>query len=219
MILDPLSTNRQGVFQFYCYCFSYFKPLVMQFQSASQTKEQLRSALKECRRRPHGNIHKGKLILSNEIFTTVGSETNVVISRFSILDNTGSIHIGPWCMIGARSRIYTHDHVHHGKEPLLAMQERHGLVWQDKYIGKDVWIHENAIVLYQASILPDGFVLGAGSVLTKNPGPYEIWAGVPARKIGIRDELSPAELAGFFKEDKFSLKEYLQQEELHDYSL
>ncbi len=27
-------------------------------------------------------------------------------------------------------------------------------------------------------------VLGAGSVLTKNIPPYEIWAGNPARKIG-----------------------------------
>jgi acetyltransferase-like isoleucine patch superfamily enzyme len=60
------------------------------------------------------------------------------------------------------------------------------VLWQDKEIGRDVWIHDGAIVLYQASQLPDGFVLGAGSVLTKNPGAYEIWAGNPARKIGER---------------------------------
>lgn len=188
----------------------------MRFQSASQTKLELESSLKECRRRPHSNIHKGKLILSPEIFNTAGSETNVVISRFSILDNTGSIHIGPWCMIGARARIYTHDHCHQGREPLLAVQERHGVVWQDKYFGKDVWIHENAIVLYQATILPDGFILGAGSVLTKNPGPYEIWAGVPAKKIADRRELSPAEIKTFFKKPAFSLKEYLHLDELKD---
>ena len=78
-------------------------------------------------------------------------ETNLCISRFSILDCTGSMHIGPWCMIGARSRIYTHDHIHDGLDPLLVQQERYGVVWQDKYIGRDVWIHENVIVLYQVT--------------------------------------------------------------------
>ena len=119
-------------------------------------------------------------------------------------------------MIGARARIYTHDHCHQGKEPLLATQEKHGVVWQDKYLGKDVWIHENAIVLYQASILPDGFVLGAGSVLTKNPGAYEIWAGVPARKIADRKDLSSTELKSYFERPAFSLKEHLQLDELKD---
>ncbi len=119
-------------------------------------------------------------------------------------------------MIGARARIYTHDHCHQGREPLLATQERHGVVWQDKYLGRDVWIHENAIVLYQASILPDGFILGAGSVLTKNPGAYEIWAGVPARKIADRKDLSPSEIKAYFEKPAFSLKEYLHLDELKD---
>jgi acetyltransferase-like isoleucine patch superfamily enzyme len=188
----------------------------VRFRSASQTKEELEISLKECRRKPHSNINKGKLLFPPEVFTTPGSETNIVISRFSILDNTGSIHIGPWCMIGARARIYTHDHCHQGKEPLLAVQEKHGVFFQDKYIGKDVWIHENAIVLYQASILPDGFVLGAGSVLTKNPGAYEIWGGVPAKKIADRKELSALEIKNLFAGEGFNLKDYLHVESLKD---
>jgi len=32
-------------------------------------------------------------------------------------------------------------------------------------------------------------VLGGGSVLTRNPDPYEIWAGNPARKIGERTDI------------------------------
>ena len=188
----------------------------MRFRSASQTREELEHALKECRRSPHSNVNKGKLLLSPEIFSTPGSETNVVISRFSILDNTGSIHIGPWCMIGARARIYTHAHCHQGRAPLLAVQEKHGVFFQDKYIGKDVWIHENAIVLYQASILPDGFVLGAGSVLTKTPGAYEIWGGVPAKKIADRKNLSALEIKNLFAGEGFSLKDYLHIQHLKD---
>lgn len=188
----------------------------MEFERATQTKSELRSAIKKVRRRPHGNVGKGKLILAPEVFRSAGYETNIIISPFSILDCTGSIHIGPWCNIGAGSRIYTHDHCHLGREPLFSVQEKYGVFFQDKYIGKDVWIHENGIVLYQASILPDGFVLGAGSVLTKNPGAYEIWAGVPARKIADRKDLSPAEIKARFEQPAFSLKEYLHLDTLKE---
>ena len=188
----------------------------MEFERATLNKAELRASLKKARRRPHGNVNKGKLVLSPEVFTTAGYETNITISPFSILDCTGSIHVGPWCMIGARSRIYTHDHCHHGRQPLLALNEKYGVIWQDKYIGSDVWIHENAIVLYQASILPDGFVLGAASVLTKNPGPYEIWAGLPARKVADRKDLSPTEIKAYFGQPGFSLKEYLHLDTLKD---
>jgi len=190
----------------------------MEFEAATQSMTELKAALKKARRRPHGNVHRGKLYIAPEALTTAGAETNICISPFSILDCTGNIHLGPWCMIGARTRVYTHDHIHQGRRPLLDQQEKLGVIWQDKYIGKDVWIHENAIVLYQASILPDGFVLGAGSVLTKNPGAYEIWGGVPAKKIADRKELSPIEIKTHFTKPAFSLKDYLHLDELKDTS-
>lgn len=182
----------------------------MQFEAATQTMDELRGALKECLRRPHGNVHHGKLYVSPDSFTTAGKETNLCISRFSILDCTGNIHLGPWCMIGARSRIYTHDHIHHGLDPLLDQQERYGVAWQDKYIGRDVWIHENVLILYQATVIPDGAVIGAGAVLTKNPGPYEIWAGVPARKIADRRDLAPHEIRELAGRKPFSLQEHFK---------
>ena len=51
----------------------------------------------------------------------------------------------------------------------------------------------------------DGFVLGAGSVLTKNPGPYEIWAGAPAKKIGYRDDIDEKILEGLVSQKRYSL--------------
>lgn len=115
-------------------------------------------------------------------------------------------------MIGARTRIYTHDHIHQGQRPLLAQQEQLGVIWQDKYIGTDVWIHENVIVLYQVTEIPDGVVVGAGAVLTNNPGPYEIWAGVPARKIADRLDLSPREVRELVQRKPFTLKEHLKDQ-------
>ncbi len=183
----------------------------MEFEAATQSMAELKAALKKARRRPHGNVHRGKLYIDPAAFATAGCETNICISRFSILDCTGSIHIGPWCMIGARARIYTHDHIHQGRRPLLAQQERLGVIWQDKYIGADVWIHENVLVLYQVTEIPDGVVVGAGAVLTRNPGPYEIWAGVPARKIADRRDLSPRELRELAMGKPFTLKEHLKE--------
>lgn len=183
----------------------------LEFEAATQTRKELADALEQCVRRPHGNVHHGRLYLPPECFAAPGKETNLCISRFSILDCTGSIHIGPWCMIGARSRIYTHDHLHQGRRPLLAQQEEYGVVWQDKYIGRDVWIHENVLVLYQVTEIPDGAVIGAGAVLTRNPGPYEIWAGVPARKIKDRGDLTPDQIRKLAFRQHFSLKEYLKE--------
>ena len=52
-------------------------------------------------------------------------------------------------------------------------------------IGHDVWIGSNVCILRGVSI-GNGAVIGAGAVVTHNIAPYEIWAGVPAKKIGQR---------------------------------
>ncbi len=171
------------------------------------TRDQLMGALKKAVRYPHKHVHKGRLIVSAQVYKTPGLETNLVISPFSILDCTGSIRIGPWCNIGPRVRIYTHDTIHLGKQPLALLENDLGVLWQDKEIGSDVWIHDGSIILYQATHLPDGFVLGAGSVLTKNPGPFEIWAGNPARKVGDRKEMAQAVIETTLRQSRFRLPE------------
>lgn len=52
-------------------------------------------------------------------------------------------------------------------------------------IGNDVWIGDRAII--KAGIcIGDGAIVGMGSVVTKDVGPYEIWAGNPAKMIKKR---------------------------------
>lgn len=179
------------------------------FKSATMTADQLRNAIEAAVKYPHKHIHRGELIISPDAFTTPGRETNLVISRFARIDCTGSVHIGPWCNIGHRCRIYTHDTLHMGLRPLALIEERFGVLWQDKYIGTDVWIHDSAIVLYQVTHIPDGVIVGAGSVLTKNPGPYEIWAGVPARRIGCRTRTDADAVRRRLAEKRFDLKAFL----------
>jgi acetyltransferase-like isoleucine patch superfamily enzyme len=179
----------------------------MSLYHATMTRSQLDAAVAEAVRYPHKKVHKGTLVVSPEAFESADRETNIVISPFAILDCTGSIRIGPWCNIGPRTRIYTHDTIHLGKEPLFELEETHGVVWQDKYIGKDVWIHDGSIVLYQVTVIPDGVVLGAGSVLTKNPGTYEIWAGNPAKKIGARNDADSSAIREAMSRTGFSLED------------
>ena len=152
----------------------------------SMTKQALFNVIKQVCYLPHPEVRTGRMNLHTEIFKTCDREANVIVSPGARLDMTGDITIGPWTMIGDRTVIYTHDHYHEGREkPLLLLQEEKGVKWQNKIIGKDVWFH-GCTILYQVTHIPDGVIVGAGSVLTTNPGPYEIWAGNPARKIGER---------------------------------
>ncbi|MBW1695255.1 MAG: acyltransferase [Deltaproteobacteria bacterium] len=174
---------------------------------ATMTRAQLKAAIAHAKRYPHKKVHMGELIISPKAYEANDRETNLVISPYSILDCTGSIHIGPWCNIGPRTRIYTHDTIHMGRRPLFELEETLGVLWQDKYIGADVWIHDGSIVLYQVTHIPDGVVLGAGSVLTKIPGPYEIWAGNPAKKIGERTEADLQTIRQIVEQKGFSLED------------
>jgi len=54
-------------------------------------------------------------------------------------------------------------------------------------LKNDVWLGCNVIVLKGVEIA-EGAVIAAGSVVTKPVGAYEIWGGVPAKKIGERKQ-------------------------------
>lgn len=52
-------------------------------------------------------------------------------------------------------------------------------------IGNDVWIG-NRVMIKAGVKIGDGAVVGMGAIVTKDIGPYEIWAGNPARLIRKR---------------------------------
>lgn len=91
------------------------------------------------------------------------------------------LEIGSYTRIGANVTILDQDHKFKRNDLIMNQQADIRKV----KIGKDVWIGANAIVLKGVTI-GDGAILGAGSVVTKNIPPYEIWAGVPAKFIKER---------------------------------
>lgn len=52
-------------------------------------------------------------------------------------------------------------------------------------VGNDVWVGAEAMIMPGVK-MADGAVIGARSLVTKDIGPYEIWAGNPARLIKQR---------------------------------
>lgn len=57
-------------------------------------------------------------------------------------------------------------------------------------IGDEVTVGAGAKVLYSAGqelVVAQGSVVGANAVLRESTGPYEIWAGIPARRVGLRE--------------------------------
>lgn len=117
---------------------------------------------------------------------------------------SGDIVMGEHCYINPTCVIYSGNGVTMGDYVLLAagvmlMPTNHEFSRRDIpirhqgfapsrdgiIIENDVWIGANSVVLDGARI-GKGAIIGAGSVVRGTIPAYEIWAGVPARKIGIR---------------------------------
>lgn len=58
-------------------------------------------------------------------------------------------------------------------------------IFKRTIIGNDVWVG-NRVMVKAGVTIGDGAVVGMGSIVTKDIGPYEIWAGNPARMIRKR---------------------------------
>lgn len=86
------------------------------------------------------------------------------------------ITIGDYCNIANNVVIVDHDH----RVGEYGVEE--GLESTPVHIGNNVWIGANAVILRGVSI-GDGAIIAAGAVVNHDVPSYEIWGGVPARKI------------------------------------
>lgn len=114
---------------------------------------------------------KRSIFIGDYVFLGSGCEFNI----------RKSISIGKYSMIASGCRFIDHDH---GVKAGELMGYQLGVEKEIK-IGDDVWLGCNVIVLKGVEI-GDGAIVAAGAVVTKCISQNEIWAGVPARKIGER---------------------------------
>lgn len=112
------------------------------------------------------------IVLGDNVFIGSGCEFNI----------HHEISIGDDSLIASGCRFIDHDH---GILPgeLIRLQKPKGKAIK---IGKNVWLGYNAVILKGVEI-GDGAVVAAGAIVTKSILPMEIWGGVPAKKIGMRD--------------------------------
>ena len=98
------------------------------------------------------------------------------------------VSIGNYTIFGPYVMITGDDHIFSSVGVPIYFSGRPKL--RETIISDDVWIGARAIIL-SGTIIGRGAIVGAGSVITKNVNPYDVVAGVPARK--IRDRFSPEE--------------------------
>lgn len=103
-------------------------------------------------------------------------------NRFTMIDASELIQIGDFVRVGPNCYITDHDHGIQRDEPVC----RQPLVSSPVQIHDDVWIGAGVTILKGVTI-GKGAIVGAGSVVTKSILPWTIVAGVPAKKIGMRE--------------------------------
>lgn len=125
-------------------------------------------------------LHHGVTIWPRKAIASIGAGTGINPNAMLMGDVT----------IGARNLIApnvvfaagNHGMLPNGV-PMIQQQGTHEPI----VTGDDVWIGANAVITGGVTI-GQGAIVGAGAVVTRDIQPYDIVAGVPAKRIGNRHE-------------------------------
>lgn len=125
-------------------------------------------------------IDRGVRILAcfeGEVRIRAGAE----IGLYSILNGAGGIDVGENAMVGGYVNIQASNHRLDPAKTIKSQGSDHLPV----KIGADTWLGAHSTIVAGITI-GDGSVVGANSVVTHDIPTYEIWAGVPARRLKDR---------------------------------
>jgi acetyltransferase-like isoleucine patch superfamily enzyme len=111
--------------------------------------------------------------IGDRVFIGFGCEFNV----------RRGMTIGADCLIASGCKFVDHDHATARRD--VPMNAQADGAEAEIILERDVWLGATVIVLKGVRI-GEGAIVAAGAIVTKTIGAYEIWAGVPARKIGER---------------------------------
>lgn len=141
------------------------------------------------------NLNKRSKIASGSqiVNTTIGKYSYIGNSCTIIYTEIGNFcSIADNCIIGGAQHpvkwVSTSPVFHDGKNILGKNFSEHKFnPYSVTKIENDVWIGNNCLIKAGVTI-SNGAVIGMGSVVTKDVGPFEIWAGNPAKLIKYRFE-------------------------------
>ena len=133
-------------------------------------------------------IHGHKYRIGNNVY--MQNPQNIYIGEGTYINSgllyaspKAQIKIGDNCLISYNVHIRTDTHNYKKKDECINKQ---GHIEKSIAIGNDVWIGYGAQIM-PGCIIEDGTVIGAGAVVTHSTEKYGVYAGVPARKIGVRE--------------------------------
>jgi maltose O-acetyltransferase len=110
----------------------------------------------------------------------IGQDT--IIGDHCFLDGRAPLTIGSHVGIASQVLIYNDEHDLHSSD--------YGNSFGPVTIGDYVFVGPRAIILPNVTI-GTGAVVAAGAVVTKNIPDFEIWGGIPAKKISDRQLKNP----------------------------
>jgi len=101
---------------------------------------------------------------------------SVIFAARVDIDISDDVTIGAGVIISEDVRILTHDHFEAGERKM---------VYSPLVIGRDAFIGTRATILESCSSIGEGAVIGACAVVTHDVPSREVWAGSPAKKVGM----------------------------------
>ena len=126
-------------------------------------------------------------------FVYLDAGIRTVIGRYVHIGNHasviggGELEIGDYAVVATGARILTATDTFHGGARMsthLPAEFRH-VVRAKVTIAEDGFVGANVVVLPGVTV-PEGCVVGAGSVVTRDLEPWTVYAGCPARPIRAR---------------------------------
>lgn len=111
------------------------------------------------------------IVIGDGVFIGRGCEFNI----------TDGLTIEPLARLASGCKLIDHDHEVSPVGRPMGGHGRSGPIT----IGRDAWLGANVVVLRGVTI-GAGAIIAAGAVVTRPVPKDEIWAGVPARKVGCR---------------------------------
>lgn len=117
----------------------------------------------------------------NNVGESIVIGDNTYIGPRAILGAGGPLRIGANCQIGAGVNFIAENHIYMGEG---AISEK-GVTKIGIEIGEDCWIGNN-VIIFDGVRIGRSCVIGAGSIVTKDVGDFQVAIGSPARVIKSR---------------------------------